>query len=62
MRYWKRCIANATTCEERPRKIKLIKFPRDPLLDQCAAYVPGELKIFREEASAQMGRTLAVQG
>jgi hypothetical protein len=57
VRYWRRRTSDATTCEERPHKIKLIKYPRDPTLDYCLAYVSWKQEIFREEIGGPEMRT-----
>jgi hypothetical protein len=48
--HWGRSEEYATTDggPKRPRKVKLMKYPRDPLLDCCIAYVPCERIILRQ--------------
>jgi hypothetical protein len=47
-RYWTPGVAETKSFKERP-KIKRIKYPRDPAIDHCIAYVPRDAKIYHEK-------------
>jgi hypothetical protein len=60
VRYWSRRIAVGTKIEGRPGKIKLIKYPRDPALGHCIAYVSRKAR--EDLESADVWCATAFQG
>ena len=60
--HWGRSEENETTDGGRPPNIKLMKFPRDPSLDRCMAYVPCERVLHELTGRSEISRNHLITG